>query len=78
LRNVEGRGTQGINLTGGVPEALGVTAREDHSGPFRARMTRRFESDAGATADHNDGLPRERRFTVGGRGDRYGAHLQFD
>ena len=78
IRGVEGRGTQGINLTGSVPEALGIPAREDHTGPFCTCTTCRFESDAGATADHNNGLPRELRFTVDGRGDSYGAHRSSD
>jgi hypothetical protein len=34
IRGVEGRGTQGINLTGSVLEALDIPAREDHFGPF--------------------------------------------
>jgi hypothetical protein len=34
IRGVEGRGTQGTNLTGSVLEALGIPAREDHLGPF--------------------------------------------
>ena len=38
IRGVEGRGAQGINLTGSVLEALGIPAREDHLGPSaRAR-----------------------------------------
>src|SRR5215472_12804498 len=75
IRGVEGRGTQGINLTGSVLEALGIPAREDHLGPFCMCTTCRFESDASATADHNNGLPKKLRFTVDGRGDSYGAHL---
>jgi hypothetical protein len=76
VRGVEGRGTQGINFIGGALEALGIPAREDHLGPSCTCTTCRFESDAGATADHNNGLPKELRFTVDGRGD--GAHRSFD
>src|SRR5271168_1311736 len=76
IRGVEGRGTQGINLTGSVLEALGIPAREDHLGPFCTCTTCRFESDASATADHNNGLPKELRFTVYRRGD--GAHRSSD
>jgi hypothetical protein len=74
IRCVEGRGTQGINLTGSVLEALGIPGREDYLGPFCTCTTCRFESDARATADHNNGLAKERRFMVDGRGDSYGAH----
>ena len=72
IRGVEGRGTQGINLTGSVLEALGIPAREDDLGPFGTCSTCRFESDSSATADHNSGVPKKLRFTVGGRGDSYG------
>jgi hypothetical protein len=68
ISGVEGGGTQGINLTGSVLEALGIPAREDHLGPFRTCTTCRFESDASATSNHNNGLPKELRFTVDGRG----------
>jgi hypothetical protein len=66
ISGVEGCGTQGINLTGSVLEALGIPAREDHLGPFCTRTTCRFESDASATADHNKRLPKELWFTVDG------------
>jgi hypothetical protein len=78
IGGVEGRGTQGINLTGSVLEALGISAREDHLGPFCTRTMCRFESDASATADHNNGLPKELRFAVDGRGYSYGAHRSSD
>jgi hypothetical protein len=68
IPGVESRSTQGINLTGGMPEALGIPAREDHLGPFGPCTTRRFQSNAGATADHNNGLPKKLRFRVGGEG----------
>jgi hypothetical protein len=75
IGGVEGCGTQRINLTGSVLEAIGIPARKDHLGPFCMCTTCRLESDAGATADHNNGLPKELRFTVSGRGDRHGAHV---
>jgi hypothetical protein len=74
IRCIEGRRTNGINFAGSVLEALGIPAREDHLGPFRMCTTCRFESDASATADHNNGLPKELRFPVDERGDCYGAH----
>jgi hypothetical protein len=78
IRGVESRGTQGINLNGSVPEALGIPAREDHPGPFCTCATRRFQTDARATADHNHGLPRELRLTVDGTGDSAHLLLGFD
>ena len=63
------RGAQGINLTGSVLEALGIPARENHLGAFCTCTTCRFESDASATADDDNGVPKELRFTVDGRGD---------
>jgi hypothetical protein len=79
IGGVESGSTQGINLTGSVLEALGIPAREDNLGPFRSCTACRFESDASATADHDNGLPKELRFTVDGRGS-HGAHLflRFD
>jgi hypothetical protein len=78
IRGVEGCGPQGINLTGGVLEALSIPARENYLGPFCTCTTCRFESDASATADDHNGLPKERRFTVDGRGISDGAHGFFD
>src|SRR5215470_8196861 len=78
IRGVESRGTQGVNLTGSVLEAVGIPPREDHLGPFCAWTTCRFEPDASAIADHNNGLPKEPRFSVDGRGDGYGAHRSSD
>ena len=51
---------------------------KDHLGPFCTGTTCRFESDASATADHNDGLPKELRFTVDGRGGSSSAHRSSD
>jgi hypothetical protein len=57
IRGIEGRRTNGINLAGSALEALGIP----HLGPFCTCTTCRFESDASATADHNNGLPKELR-----------------
>ena len=48
IRCVEGRGTQGINLTGSLLEAPGTPAREDHPGPISRCSTCRFKCDASA------------------------------
>ena len=39
------------------------------------RMASGFETDAGAGADHDDGLPEELRFARDGRCSRGGAHV---
>jgi hypothetical protein len=57
IPSVESRGTQGINLARSVPQALGIPAREDHPGALRACAARRFQSDARAATNHNQGLP---------------------
>jgi hypothetical protein len=76
IRGVESRGAHGASLTGSPLEALGIPAREDHLGPFCTCATCCFESDAGATADHNNGLPEKLRLTVDRRS--YGAHRSSD
>src|SRR5262249_12547139 len=58
IRGVEGRGTQGINLTGSALEALGIPPREDQLRPFGTATTGSFESESSAPTDHNNGLPR--------------------
>jgi hypothetical protein len=74
IRCVEGRGTQGINLTGSLLEALGTPAREDHPGPISTCSTCRFKSDASAPANNSNGLSKDLRFAVDGSGESYGAH----
>ena len=74
VRGVEGSSAQRINLARRPLEAFGAPGGEDDLSPFRASVSGRFESDAGATADHNDGLPQQFRFPLGGGGAGYGAH----
>ena len=62
----------------GALEALGIPGGEDHVGPLSACSSGRFEPDAGATADHDDGLPEEFRFALDGRGGGCGAHDSSD
>jgi hypothetical protein len=45
-------------------EALGISARQDYLGSFRACLSGRFEPDAGATADHYHGLPKQFRLVL--------------
>src|SRR5579871_1485417 len=51
-----------------------IPACKDHLSPIGACSTCRFESDASATADHNNDLPKELRFTMYGGGDSNAAH----
>ena len=78
IRGVEGRGAQRVELARGALEALGIPAGEDQLGPLSACSSGRFEPDAGATADHDDGLPEEFRFALDGRGGGCGAHDSSD
>jgi hypothetical protein len=45
-------------------EAFGIPAGEDEGGSLLARSPGRFEPDAGATADHDDGSPGKLRFAL--------------
>jgi hypothetical protein len=74
IRGIEGRGAEHFELARNPPQALGVPSREDHAGPLSACSPGRFEPDAGATADHDDGLPEDFSFTPKGRGSGCGAH----
>jgi hypothetical protein len=57
IRRVEGRGAHRVEFARGVLERFGIPAGEDQLGPLSACSPGCFESDAGATADHDDGLP---------------------
>ena len=65
IRGIEGRGAQRVELARGALEALGISAGEDHDGPLSACSSGCFQPDAGAPADHDDGLPEEFRFALG-------------
>ena len=58
--------------------ALGITARKDQLGSLNACAPGRLEPDAGATADHDDGLPEEFRSALDRRGGGCGAHDSSD
>jgi hypothetical protein len=75
---VEGRGAERAELARGALQALGVPGGENHVGSLGARPSRRFEPDAGATADHDDGLPEEFRFALGARSQGCGVHDSSD
>jgi hypothetical protein len=67
IRGVESRGAQRVKLARGALEGLGTPAGKDHPGALSAGSSGGFESDAGATADHDDGLPEEFRFALHGK-----------
>jgi hypothetical protein len=64
---VEGRGAQRVELACGALETLRIPAGKDDLRPLGACSSCRFQPDAGASADHDDGLPEELRFAL--RGD---------
>jgi hypothetical protein len=55
-------------------EALGITPGEDQLGSLNACSSCRFEADAAATADQDDGLPTKFWFRPDGRGGGCRAH----
>ncbi len=52
-------------------QALGIAAGEDHLGPLGAGSPGRLEPDAGAAADHDDGLAEQLRLAARVGGDRH-------
>src|SRR5262249_23641904 len=63
-----------VEFARGALEALGIPAGEDQLGPLSACSSGRFEPNAGAPADHDDGLPEKFRFALDGRGGGCAAH----
>src|SRR5258705_8778684 len=51
-----------------------IPAGEDHLGPLSACSSCRLELAAGGPADHDDGLPEQLRFALGGSAGGCGAH----
>ena len=51
-------------LARGALEALGIAAGEDDVGALGARAPGRLEPDAGAAADHDDGLAEQLRLAL--------------
>ena len=56
---------------------LGIPAGENQPGSLSARSSCRFEPDAGATADHDDGLPEEFWFALNGKDGKVVAVLMI-
>jgi hypothetical protein len=55
-------------------EAVGIAAGQDDAGALGAGSAGGFEPDAGAAADHDDGLPGQFRFALGGRNSGGSGH----
>jgi len=75
IHGVEGCGAQRAELHRGTLEALGIPAGEDQPGPLSTCPSGCFQSDAGAAADHNNGLPEEFWFALDRGGSGCGAHV---
>ena len=71
---VEGGDAGGPELEADALQAIRVARGEDHLGALRARAPGGLEPDARAAADHDDGLPEQRRRLAGGRDGRCGGH----
>ena len=65
VRGIEGRSTQRFELPPGALEGLGIPASKDHPRTLSACSSSRFQPNAGAPADYDDGLPEEFRFALG-------------
>src|SRR5215216_7742520 len=74
IGGVEGCAASGAELARGVLQALGIAAGEDDLGPFGACPAGGFEADPGAAADHDDGLPEQRRVALHGGDGGCGGH----
>lgn len=59
---VEGRDRVRADVGRGLLEVFGVPARQDDLGAVGAGPAGGFQADAGAAADHDDGLPGQFRF----------------
>jgi hypothetical protein len=67
VSRVEGGTAQCVELKRRLLEALRVAAGEDDAGPLAAYSSGCLESDSGAAADHDDGLPTELGLAKGRR-----------
>src|SRR5579862_110823 len=72
--DIERCGTQRIDLGCCPLKAVRIATGEDYPRSFAACSSGGFESDAGAAADQNHGLPGQLRFTPYPSSSRRGAH----
>ena len=63
---VEGRGALRADFQRRSFEPVGIAAGEDDIGTLGAGASGRLQPDAGAAADHDDGLSGKFRFALGG------------
>src|SRR5262245_15554914 len=66
IGGVKSHGAKCVEFVGGVLEALGIPGGEDEPGSLSVCSPGRFETDAGATADHDDYLAAEFRLVRDG------------
>ena len=66
IGRVEGGGAPRADFLRCALEPLGVAAGEDDVGPLGAGAAGCFETDPGAPADEDDGLPEQFRLALGG------------
>jgi hypothetical protein len=74
LGGVERGGAERVELDRRATEALRISAGEDDLRPFGACTPGGLEADAGAAAEHDDGLSEEIRLPLAGGGGGRGAH----
>jgi hypothetical protein len=74
IGGVEGGAAQRVKLARGLLQPLGVAGGEDDLGPRGASTARRLQADAGATADHDDGLAEQFGLELDRRGSGAGRH----
>jgi hypothetical protein len=72
--DVKGRAAEGAELERGVLQAVRISAGKDDVGRLGPCSPCRCQPNAGAAADHDDGLPEQFRFAPGGRDSAGGGH----
>jgi hypothetical protein len=74
IGGVEGRRAQRADFLSGVLKPLGIAAGQDDIGALGAGAAGGLEPDAGAAADHHDGLPGQFRFALGDSDSGMSSH----
>src|SRR6516225_9401813 len=74
VSGVKGRSAQGIDFTRGTLKVVRIATGEDYLRALRTCQPGRFESDASASADHENGLTQEFRLPLDMRGASDSAH----
>jgi hypothetical protein len=71
---IERRGAQRTELGCRLLQPVGIAAGQDHVGTLGACAPCGLQPDAGAAADHDDGLPEQLRLARGGSPSRCSGH----